>query len=419
MSTEPSSAVATRVAEAPATPRAAKARVHYLDWLRVLALLGVFVYHTMRPFDTMDWHVKNAEQSDAVTILLVSLWWGLALFFLLAGAGSALALRWRSARQYTGERLLRLAVPLITAYLLLSPVQAFIEETHFGRYHGSLLAGIPLFFQAEWANLREGPDLPLIGQSPYHLWFLIFLLWFSLLGLPLLVLLRRPGGRRLLDWLAQHANRRGTVLLWALPLALVHAALRAPGPGEHGWGEFLFFFDFFIAGAVVLADQRLLGAVRRDLLPALCLALATTVLLTVGAMMGLFDQWFGDPSYSWSNAWIDLTLTVWAWAWVLVALAWGMRMARFQRPLPPVVGTAAMPFFLVHQPVILAIAFFVVRWDAGIALKLPAVLASSFVASAALAVGLSRLPYVSTLFGVKHRGQQHARAGPTQVLPPK
>src|SRR6266545_5836889 len=368
MSTEPSSAVATRVAEAPATPRAAKARVHYLDWLRVLALLGVFVYHTMRPFDTMDWHVKNAEQSDAVTILLVSLWWGLALFFLLAGAGSALALRWRSARQYTGERLLRLAVPLITAYLLL---------------------------------------------------FLIFLLWFSLLGLPLLVLLRRPGGRRLLDWLAQHANRRGTVLLWALPLALVHAALRAPGPGEHGWGEFLFFFDFFIAGAVVLADQRLLGAVRRDLLPALCLALATTVLLTVGAMMGLFDQWFGDPSYSWSNAWIDLTLTVWAWAWVLVALAWGMRMARFQRPVPPVVGTAAMPFFLVHQPVILAIAFFVVRWDAGIALKLPAVLASSFVASAALAVGLSRLPYVSTLFGVKHRGQQHARAGPTQVLPPK
>jgi peptidoglycan/LPS O-acetylase OafA/YrhL len=148
MSTEPSSAVATRLAEAPATPRAAKERVHYLDWLRVLALLGVFVYHTMRPFDTMDWHVKNAQQSQAVTILLVSLFWGLALFFLLAGAASALALRWRSARQYVGERLLRLAVPLVTAYLLLSPVQAFIQETHFGRYHGSLLAGLPLFFQA-------------------------------------------------------------------------------------------------------------------------------------------------------------------------------------------------------------------------------------------------------------------------------
>jgi hypothetical protein len=41
--------------------------------------------------------------------------------------------------------------------------------------------------------------------------------------------------------------------------------------------------------------------------------------------------------------------------------------------------------------------------DAGIAVKLPAVLGSSLVVSAALALGLSRLPYVSTLSGVKHR----------------
>ncbi len=87
---------------------------------------------------------------------------------------------------------------------------------------------------------------------------------------------------------------------------------------------------------------------------------------------------------------------------MLVALGLGMRVAGFQRPLPRAVGDAAMPFFLVHQPVILAVAFFVVQWDAGIAVKLPAVLASSFLVAAALAVGLSRLPYVSTLFGVKY-----------------
>ncbi len=317
MPTQPSTTAPARAAAAPSTaapPHAAKQRVHSLDWLRVLALLGVFVYHTMRPFDTMDWHVKNAEQSDAVTILLVSLSWGLALFFLLAGAGSALALRWRSATQYAGERLLRLAVPLVTAYLLLSPVQAFIEETHFGRYHGSLLAGIPLFCQAEWAGLREGPDLPLIGQRPYHLWFLIFLLWFALLGLPLLVLLRRPGGRRLVDWLGQHSHRRGAVLLWAIPLGLVHGALRAPGPIEHGWGELLFFFDFFLAGALILADQRLVGAVRRDLMPTLWLALAATVLLLAVTVTGVFDRWFGDPSYSWAAAGAHFGATVWAWA---------------------------------------------------------------------------------------------------------
>ena len=51
------------IVQAPATLRTTMERVHPLDWLRVLALLGVFVYNTLRPFDTNDWHVKNAEQS--------------------------------------------------------------------------------------------------------------------------------------------------------------------------------------------------------------------------------------------------------------------------------------------------------------------------------------------------------------------
>jgi peptidoglycan/LPS O-acetylase OafA/YrhL len=106
------------VAEVPTAKRAVPARLNSLDWLRVLALLGVFVYHGLRPFDTEDWHVKNAEQSSAITVLLALIAWGLALFFLLAGAGSGLALRWRTPAQYARERLLRLAVPLVVAYLI-------------------------------------------------------------------------------------------------------------------------------------------------------------------------------------------------------------------------------------------------------------------------------------------------------------
>lgn len=213
MPTKPS----TTAAEAPAPPGAGTARVHALDWLRVLALGGVFVYHTLRPFDTNDWHVKNLEQSQVVTLLLGSMVWGLGLFFLLAGAGSMLALRRRTPAQYARERLLRLAVPLVGAYVLLAPVQAFLQDTHFGRYHGSFVASVPRFFQAEWASLRAGPTFPLVVPWASHLWFLVFLLWFSLAGLPLLALLGRPRGRRLVAWLGRHAGRRGAVLRWAVP----------------------------------------------------------------------------------------------------------------------------------------------------------------------------------------------------------
>jgi hypothetical protein len=37
------------------------ARLHWIDWLRGTAIAGVFVFHTLRPFNTDDGHVKNAE----------------------------------------------------------------------------------------------------------------------------------------------------------------------------------------------------------------------------------------------------------------------------------------------------------------------------------------------------------------------
>jgi peptidoglycan/LPS O-acetylase OafA/YrhL len=38
-----------------------KVRLHYLDWLRVLAILMVFLFHAVHPFDFGEWHVKNVE----------------------------------------------------------------------------------------------------------------------------------------------------------------------------------------------------------------------------------------------------------------------------------------------------------------------------------------------------------------------
>ena len=43
-------------------------RLHYLDWLQVLAVLGVFLFHAVHPFDDLaDWHIKNVEKSVLAT----------------------------------------------------------------------------------------------------------------------------------------------------------------------------------------------------------------------------------------------------------------------------------------------------------------------------------------------------------------
>src|SRR5512147_1274864 len=90
------------------------ARLYYLDWLRVLAIFMVFLFHAVHPFDAPSWHIKNAEQSEILTIITVLLgFWGMPFFFLVAGTASWFALQRRTPSQYVRERSLRLAIPYV------------------------------------------------------------------------------------------------------------------------------------------------------------------------------------------------------------------------------------------------------------------------------------------------------------------
>ncbi|MEV0285954.1 MULTISPECIES: acyltransferase [unclassified Kribbella] len=378
-------------------------RLSYLDWLRVLAVFGVFVFHTLRPFDDGDWHVKNAETSEGISIGIAFLGlWGLAFFFLLSGGGAWLALRWRTAGGFVRERLLRLLLPFAVAYVLLSPPQYYLEQHHKGESDASFLSDVKTFFS------DLGGDPPLWLRDTYHLWFLVYLLQFALLGLPIFLWLRGPHGRRLVGWIAERCTRRGSILLLAVPLIPVHLLLlAAPGP-EHGWGEFVFFFDFFVVGALVFSDSRLIAAVRRDAVPGLVLGIVAFVTGVVTGIIDFLEGWWEDPGYSWPYVWYSPLITLAVWGWLVAVLGGGMRLRAFGRPLPTPVARAAMPFFLVHQPIILLIAFYVVEWDAGIWSKYAVLLPTAFVLSATLAWLLSTVPGVSVLFGVKRPVEHRA-----------
>ena len=109
-SQEPGADIMTRKTTVPADPTkhtksgAKKSeRLYYLDWLRVLLIFGVFLFHVLSPFAPLSpWHIKNGEQSiAAMAILRLFDPWGIPLFFLVAGAASKLALRRRSRASAT------------------------------------------------------------------------------------------------------------------------------------------------------------------------------------------------------------------------------------------------------------------------------------------------------------------------------
>jgi len=79
-----------------------------------------------------------------------------------------------------------------------------------------------------------------------------------------------------------------------------------------------------------------------------------------------------------------------------------MRFLDFSNGLLRYGQEAALPFFVLHQPVIIVIAFFVVQWDAIISIKLPVVVLSSFVVSIGLyGLIIQRIHPLRLAFGMK------------------
>ena len=380
-------------------------RMHYLDWLRVIAILVVFLFHAVHPFDEGDWHIKNTEQSAVISVILILLsLWGMPFFFLIAGTSSWFALQRRTARQYAAERFKRLMIPFIVGAILLMPVMLYFEWMH-KTSTGTLQVS---FFEFV-TNRNVGFSPRWFGALGYHLWFLGFLFSFALLSIPFFLWLKSQSGQRLISWMARQSEHRGRILLFILPLLVVELGLRPFFPIEHDWADFFFLMSFFVLGYVLFADQRFAQAIRRDWWIILIVAIAVLALLL--AMLGFADPltWSETPSTPefylvWS------LVTVSAFSWTAFVLFIGMRFLDFSHAWLRYGQEAVLPFFMVHQPVIIVIAFFVVEWSIGIPVKLLAVVIGSFVLSLGLyELVIRRIGPLRAVFGMTPKRQDEAQ----------
>jgi peptidoglycan/LPS O-acetylase OafA/YrhL len=382
--------------------------------LRVLAIAGVFVFHTLRPFNTDDWHVKNAETSDvlnAFTFFFAS--FGLAVLFLLAGAGVRFALRKRSWRTFLRERTTRLLVPFVVGTLLLSPLQGFIEATHKGTWSGSYLDYLPAWASEVVGSLGRGVSPTAFGIG-YHLWFLGFLFAISVAALPLCKWLMGDQGRAWIDAAARRVAWRGASLAFAIPIFLLMGLGAALGTETHDWFEFAWYLGYFLIGFLFFSDDRFTAAVRRDVWPALGLAVAATALIVAGIPAPLASA---VDQGGWTFLAMGALFAAEGWGWTLVVLNIGMRAARVQRPVSEHLGDAVLPLYVIHQPVILAVAFFVVQWPLGILPKWLVVFGISAPITLVLVELALRAPITRVLIGARIRPAPVIAPAPSSGAP--
>jgi glucan biosynthesis protein C len=384
-------------------------RLHYLDWLQVLAVLGVVFFHTIQPFDALvPWGIKNAERSTLATLFSVFFTpWGMPFFFTMAGVTSWFSLRRRTPGRYVRERVTQLFIPFIFGAIVLTPILAYYELTHLGWWQGGSIVEFILsteartYFYTEFHPISLSPSM--FSQLGYHLWFVGFLFSFALIALPLFMWLNQDSGRRFVASLARLAKWRGGLLVFAIPLIVIRFILQPFFPEYTGWSDFFFMLGFFISGYILIADERFMRAIRRDWLLYLILGIACTLFLfSVAAGVPVLD-WMESPGTpGFYGTWTVLGIN--GWCWTMVTFYVGMRFLDTTNKGLQHSREASYFFFWVHYPVTFFIAFYVVQWEVDLLIKLLVVVLGSFAGSLGLyELLVRRINPVRALFGMKPR----------------
>ncbi len=314
-------------------------RYEFLDWLRVLAILLLLFFHTGMLFVGWGWHITNAETIPALVLPMdLAHRLRMPLLFVIAGAGMWFALRRRSGGELIRERTLRLLVPVIFGMFVIVPPQVYIERIAHGDWHGGYLA-----FLTE--RVFQFVPYPAGNFSWHHLWFIVYLFAYVLLLTPLL-----------LWWRKRPAPRPG---LWlyalALPLAINEALLKPLFPESHNlisdWYIFIHYLLLTVYGFLLASMPGAwdwLAEKRRVSLAAGLATLGGVALLEAGIVAR------DTPA----DAVIAILFT---WFWLLVFIGYGRRHLGFENRLLRWARDASYPIYILHQTVIIVIAWFVIR----------------------------------------------------------
>lgn len=389
-----------------------------VDALRALVVVGLVLFHSALVFDTHDdFYVKNDVTVDltgaAAGFVVV---WAMPLLFAVSGLAAAYSVRRRGAGGFLRERALRLGVPLVAATVLLTPLPQWLRARGAGHPDGDL--AYPEFWRRFFDVHWDWRGVPFVLRGTWfelgHLWFVALLLVGSVVVAGMAAW---PGyarwSRGAAAWVAA---RRGAVLLPAVAVGAASAVRLEEGfAAGNRWA----YVVTFAAGFLLLADDGVRAAVRRDRGRAFLAGGAAFTAAGV-VLLGVEDAFVAPtPVAALGRAAFGAA----GWCFVVGILGWldrgagagagaasgageGAASGAWWRRVLARNGDLVMPFYVLHQPVVVAIAYAVVRTGMPAAVTFVVLVAASMAVTSGLALAARRTAVTRLLLGMRVRAAQ-------------
>jgi glucans biosynthesis protein C len=364
-------------------------RQFYIDWLRILLIFSVFLYHIGMIFNTWGWHVKNDQQFGGIlqSVMTFLHYWRMPLLFLISGAGTYFALGKRTSAQYLGERLRRLFIPFAVGVFILVPVQVYIEKAS---SYNSLLEFYPHMFEGIYP---EG------NFSWHHLWFIVYLFVIALIISPFLGILRSERFTRFTLRLERIVTKPLALNILMIPLLLSQIVLRSyfevnTNDLVNDGASMTLYIIFFMSGFILLPNKNIAEAIRKQRLLYLAETIAVTVIMFWGSSLSSQDR---TREIIWDVASVFVALTC-----GITALGFAKHYLNRDSKFRKLANEAIFPFYLLHQPVIVVIGYNIVSLNIPPIWKFVIITILSFAITAGLYwLLIRRMNLLRVIFGMK------------------
>ena len=343
-----------------------KERLHYLDWLRVLAFMTLILFHCAVPFvEDYTWEINNEETSPTITRII---WWvhqwRLPILFFISGVGVRFSLRKRSIPKFFGERFVRLFIPLCFAIFFITPIQVYFEWLQNGRIESGFMEFYPMVY-----DIVPYPD----GAFTWsHMWFVAYLFVFTILLLPIFSLAKVKRLNLLKSKLDSLFKSPIVLLILALPFVIYFLTLFVDWPEQgsliNDWYVFISSITYYLFGFLLSG----MPSFWRSCLRYRKLFLSISVVLAIVLIWQYYWDWETlkpktNGSHMTKYAWLN---GFHIWMILLAAVGYSMKYLNRYNKYLRYLNTAVYPFFILHQAVIVGFGYYVLEWEVSIAVKL-------------------------------------------------
>jgi len=317
------------------------------------------------------------------------------LIFVISGASTFYALGWSRPGKFLKDRALRLLIPLVVGMLTHVAFQVYLERVSFSGFKGSFFDFYPQYFKG-WYFF--GGNFAWMGL---HLWYLEALFVLTLICLPLFVWAQCRSG---VTWFAKSFGRLfsfgGAIYLLAAPQMILIAVLDPRTfwgqRGFGGWPLIIYAF-YFVYGFELVARPEIEERIEK--LRWASLIGATVLFLSLLAVWRLG----GDPKYGTLRYGVLLPLfALCSWCFILAILGAGRKWLGFSNGFVRYSNEAVLPFYVLHQTIILGIGYLIVQSRIPDLVKFASIAASSFLLITTIyEFGIRRNNILRLLFGMK------------------